>query len=232
MRRDMIVMEGLGKHYDSEMGQVPALSNISLRIDEGDLCAIVGASGSGKSTLMNIAGLLDRPTHGRYWFRETDVATLSREHLADIRNRHIGFVFQAFHLLRHLSAVDNVALPLLYRGVPRDLSRNTALEALQTVGLAGREWHQPLELSGGQQQRVAIARAVVGKPSLILADEPTGNLDSQAANEIMNFLVDLNRSTNLTVVLITHDRAIAARCRRQIVVHDGMIASDSASNEG
>lgn len=219
----MIILDSLHKEYGQGATRVEVLSGVSLAVRQGEMCAVMGASGSGKSTLLNILGLLDRPTSGRYLLDGTDVAEAGADTLADLRNRCIGFVFQAFHLLPRLSALDNVGHPLLYRGMPRTERRRLAEVELARVGLSDRQAHRPEELSGGQRQRVAIARALVGNPVLILADEPTGNLDSASAAEIMDLLEQLNRSLNVTVIVVTHDPAIAARCSRQIVVRDGTV---------
>lgn len=224
----MIVLKDIGKHHKGAVGHIQAITDISLTIHKGEMCAIVGASGSGKSTLLNIVGLLDRPTVGAYLFNGFDVTAANNDDLADIRCIQIGFIFQAFNLLPHLSALDNVALPLLYRGKTRGEGRLLACDALEKVGLGARMTHRPRELSGGQQQRVAIARALIGNPVLLLADEPTGNLDSRASQDVMNYLIELNESSNMTIVVVTHDPAIAARCHRQICVMDGHIKSDSS----
>lgn len=225
----MITMQKIRKQHKGRVGNICAVSDISLSITKGEMCAIVGASGSGKSTLLNIVGLLDRPTSGCYSFNGLDVTSASNNELADARNRDIGFVFQSFHLLPHLSAVENVALPLLYRGISRNQGRILAKEALERVELDTRAQHLPRELSGGQQQRVAIARALVGCPIVLLADEPTGSLDSRSSREVMSHLEKLNESSSLTLVIVTHDPAIAVRCHRQVSVKDGCVESDTAA---
>jgi len=225
----MIEMHGINKTYRRPTGEtVQALSDVSLRIERGEFVAIVGASGSGKSTLMNILGLLDAPTSGRYLFDGRDVAALSVAEQARFRNKRVGFIFQAFHLLPRTSALENVELPLLYsdRASLNDLGR----KALQAVGLADRMRHTPSELSGGQQQRVAIARALVNEPDLLLADEPTGNLDAQSATEILEIFAALNRSGR-TVVLVTHDQAIAARARRIVRLEGGRVVTDNPTTQ-
>jgi putative ABC transport system ATP-binding protein len=225
----MIEMHGINKTYRRPTGEtVQALSDVSLRIERGESVAIVGASGSGKSTLMNILGLLDAPTSGRYLFDGRDVAALSVAEQARFRNKRVGFIFQAFHLLPRTSALENVELPLLYsdRASLNDLGR----KALQAVGLADRMRHTPSELSGGQQQRVAIARALVNEPDLLLADEPTGNLDAQSATEILEIFAALNRSGR-TVVLVTHDQAIAARARRIVRLEGGRVVTDNPTTQ-
>ncbi|MCJ2126314.1 ABC transporter ATP-binding protein [Methylobacterium sp. J-077] len=189
----------------------------------------MGASGSGKTTLMNLIGLLDRPSHGEIHLDGVPTAYLRDDDLAVLRNRRIGFVFQAFHLLPRLPALDNVALPLLYRGLGKRLRRARAAEALHKVGLADRASHRPDELSGGQRQRVAIARALVGGPTLLLADEPTGNLDSRAADDIMALFLALNRDLGVTILIVTHDPAVAARCPRRIVMRDGRVLDDTGA---
>ncbi len=202
------------------------LFNINLTINQGEFVAIMGHSGSGKSTLMNILGCLDIPTNGSYWLAGKNVATLSSNALAKIRNQHIGFVFQGFNLLKRMTALDNVATPLLYAGISRAQSRKRALELLRRTGLENFAMHQPNQLSGGQQQRVAISRALINQPPLILADEPTGNLDSQTSNEIMLLFQQLNREQGITIVLVTHEDDIAAYAGRLIRLKDGRIIVD------
>lgn len=223
----LLHLSQISKVYRNGGNDAPVLKEISLSIYAGEMCSIMGASGSGKSTLMNIIGLLDKPTTGTIMFEECDLSHASTNRLADIRNHKIGFVFQAFHLLPRLSAIDNVALPLMYRGISRAAARIEAEARLEEVGLAHRFGHRPEELSGGQRQRVAIARALIGRPSMLLADEPTGNLDSQAAQDIMDLLAHLNESVKTTVVVITHDPLISARCHRRIVIQDGRLTQDS-----
>jgi putative ABC transport system ATP-binding protein len=220
----MIELHGISKTYTRPTGEsVRALSDVSLRIDRGDFVAIVGASGSGKSTLMNIIGLLDALTAGGYRFDGRDVAGLSVAEQARFRNRNVGFVFQAFHLLPRTSALENVELPLLYSD--RASIAGLGEQALAAVGLGDRMRHTPSELSGGQQQRVAIARALVNEPDLLLADEPTGNLDAQSAAEIIGIFQTLNVSGR-TVVLVTHDPAVAAHARRVVRLEDGRVIAD------
>ncbi len=220
----MIELDGIGRTYRRPTGEtVEALGGVSLGIERGDFVSIVGTSGSGKSTLLNIVGLLDQPDLGRYLFDGEDVSRLSVAEQARFRNRKVGFVFQAFHLLPRTSAVENVELPLLYseRGSIKGLGR----QALEEVGLGNRLRHTPSELSAGQQQRVAIARALVNQPDLLLADEPTGNLDPQSATEIMRILADLNASGR-TIILVTHDMGVATQARRTIRIEAGRIAAD------
>ena len=207
--------------------EVKALRGISIRIEGGEYASIVGPSGSGKSTLMHLLGLLDRPSSGVIAVGGQDATSLSDSELAALRNRTIGFVFQAFQLLSRTSALDNVALPLLYRGVSKSERRERAASALDAVGLGPRVGHKPTELSGGEQQRVAIARALVGEPELLLADEPTGNLDTRTGTEVMETLERLNAERGVAVVLVTHDREIAGRARRQIHVRDGLLERDT-----
>lgn len=217
----------LVKVYGRGDGAVAALQGVSFAVPRGDMLAIMGSSGSGKSTLMNILGCLDRPTSGAYLLDGQDVGRLSRDRLAEIRNERIGFVFQSFNLLARTSALENVELPLLYTERHRGAIRDRAGAALDLVGLSGRAHHMPNELSGGQQQRVAIARALVNEPSLLLADEPTGNLDTATSREIMEVLARLN-GDGMTIVLITHEHDIAQYARRIIVLRDGRIVEERA----
>jgi putative ABC transport system ATP-binding protein len=222
----VIELEDVGKAYPRQGGgTVQALAGVSLRIERGELLAIVGSSGSGKSTLLNVVGLLDQPSAGAYRLDGQDVSRLDVDELARLRNQKVGFVFQAFRLLPRTSALENVELPLLYSA--RTATRALAGKALEAVGLADRAQHRPSELSGGQQQRVAIARALVNDPEVLLADEPTGNLDARSALEIMSLLQGLNRAGR-TVVLVTHDANLAAHCRRIARIEDGRIVSDEA----
>ena len=220
----MIRLEAVTKTYRMGRVEVQALRGIDLHVESGDFVAIMGASGSGKSTLMNIVGCLDVPTRGRYFLDGTDVARLDDDQLAIIRNRKIGFVFQSFNLIPRTTALHNVEMPLIYAGAPN--RRPRALEALEAVGLANRADHQPTELSGGQQQRAAIARALVTDPAILLADEPTGNLDSASSVEIMRLLVELNEQHARTIVLITHERDIAAFSKRTVELRDGLVVRD------
>ncbi len=224
----LIVCEDIWKLYRLGDIEVQALRGLNLTIQQGEFVAIMGASGSGKSTLMNILGCLDQPTRGQYRLSGQEVGQLRPDQLAEIRNRKIGFVFQSFNLIPRTSAVENAQLPLFYRGLSLKEQRLMASAALQRVGLSGREHHAPTQLSGGQQQRVAIARALVTAPSLLLADEPTGNLDTQSSEEIMGILGGLNRD-GITVILVTHEIDIAAYASREIVIKDGLILSDRAA---
>ncbi|MFC1914817.1 ABC transporter ATP-binding protein [Chloroflexota bacterium] len=219
----MIELENTTKIYDMGKVEVPALRGVTLSIDKGEMVAIIGASGSGKSTLMNIIGFLDKPTAGRYCFDGADVSWFNDNHLAEMRNKKIGFVFQQYNLLSRASALLNVELPLVYSGARQKHKR--ALEALERVGLNARASHRPTELSGGEQQRVAIARALVNTPNVILADEPTGNLDSVSTEQIIDIFRDLNRE-GITVVLVTHEMEIAEKAQRIIRLYDGKIVSD------
>src|SRR6185437_3437275 len=222
----VIVLDNVHKTYDLGEVQVHALRGVSLEIRRGEFVAIMGASGSGKCTLMNILGCLDRPTKGRYLVDGTDVSQLSKVELAHIRNRKIGFVFQQFNLLSRTTALENVELPTLYAGIPPEERVTRAKQSLERVGLAQRAMHHPSQLSGGQQQRVAIARALVNRPSILLADEPTGNLDSRTSVEIMDILQRLNEDEGLTVVLVTHEPDIAAYSQRAIEFRDGKVRRD------
>jgi putative ABC transport system ATP-binding protein len=222
-----IRLENIYKTYDLGEIQVPALRSVSLEIYPGEFVAVMGASGSGKSTLMNIVGCLDRPTKGRYLLDGKDVSSLTKDELAAIRSHKIGFVFQQFNLLPRTSALENVELPTIYAGVPVEERARRAQEALKRVGLAERAGHFPSQLSGGQQQRVAIARALVNNPSLLLADEPTGNLDSRTSVEIMEILQGLNDQHGLTVVIVTHEPDIAQYAKRALEFRDGKLRKDT-----
>jgi putative ABC transport system ATP-binding protein len=222
----LIETRHLTKTYCLGDTPVHALDDVSLTVDPGEFVAIMGASGSGKSTFMNLIGCLDEPTSGEYFLEQTDVSRRDRDELATIRNRKIGFVFQGFNLLPRTSALENVELPLLYDGAPARQRRERALAALKAMGLEGREHHHPNQLSGGQQQRVAIARALVNRAPLVLADEPTGNLDTHSSVEIMELLVKLNRQEGITILLVTHEPEIAAFSRRIVRFRDGKVISD------
>lgn len=226
----LVEVQDMCKIYNPGENEVRALDHVSLKIQKGEFVAIIGHSGSGKSTLMNMLGCLDVPTSGRYYLNGKDVSNMTDDELSDIRNIEIGFIFQGFNLIPNLTAQENVELPLIYRGVPRKERSALATESLEIVGLSHRMDHTPSEMSGGQQQRVAIARAIAAKPPVILADEPTGNLDSRSTQEIMNVLKELHRSGR-TVILITHDDEIAAQVKRVIRIKDGRIEADFM-NEG
>jgi putative ABC transport system ATP-binding protein len=221
----MIELSNITKTYRMGEMDICALCNISLRVNPGELIAIMGPSGSGKSTLMNIIGCLDRPTGGIYRFENREISAMTDDELATVRNGKVGFVFQTFNLLPRFSALKNVEVPLIYSGIPARVRRERAVPMLEKVGLGDRLHHKPSELSGGQQQRVAIARALVNNPPLLLADEPTGNLDSRSGEEILNILTDLNRQ-GVTIMIVTHDRDVAARCKRIINLKDGQIIKD------
>ncbi len=226
----VIDIKDIYKIYNSLDTEVRALDGISLSVDNGEYVAIVGSSGSGKSTLMNIIGCLDTPTKGSYYLNNEDVSTLSDKRLSQIRNNQIGFIFQGYNLIPNLDALENVELPLMYRGLDRDKRRKISLEALERVGMGHRIHHRPSQLSGGQQQRVAIARAIASCPPLILADEPTGNLDSVSGSEVIKIIHQLNNDGQ-TVILITHDNEIAKSAKRIIRISDGKIIADSISNQ-
>jgi putative ABC transport system ATP-binding protein len=222
----LIEIQELVKIYHLDGVEIPALKGITVAVQQGEFLAIMGASGSGKSTFMNILGFLDRPTSGTYTLDGIEAGSLSRDELAEIRNQKIGFVFQGFNLLPRTSALHNVELPLIYAGLPSSQRRRMAIEALVTVDLENRAHHHPNQLSGGQQQRVAIARALVNRPSILLADEPTGNLDSKTSVEIMTIFTRLNRDLGLTIIMITHEPSIARFAHRKIIFRDGEIAHD------
>ena len=226
----LLALDGIARHYQVGSEPVRALDGVSFEVGRGDWVAVVGQSGSGKSTLMNILGCLDTPTGGTYRINGQDVQGLSDDALADLRNREIGFVFQTFQLLARSTALANVELPLVYRGVPRRARRRRAEEALGSVGLSERMHHRPNELSGGQRQRVAVARALVGDPSLLLADEPTGNLDSATGEEIFRLFAALHGRGH-TIVLVTHEPRLAARCPRAIRLMDGRIVADGPGRD-
>lgn len=223
--QNLIVLNDICKIYNPGENEVRALDHVNLQVDEGEFVAIIGQSGSGKSTLMNMLGCLDVPSHGSYYLHGQDVSNLKDNQLSEIRNREIGFIFQGFNLITNLNALENVELPLIYRGMSRQKRRELSKEALDMVGLGNRITHKPTEMSGGQQQRVAIARAIAAKPPVILADEPTGNLDSASSKEILQILKNLHKDGR-TVILITHDDGIAAQAKRIIRILDGKIESD------
>ncbi len=221
----MILLDGIHRQFQVGDQTVHALAGVNLRIDSGEYIAVTGPSGSGKSTLLNLLGLLDRPTEGIYSLNGTDITSLSDEQQAHIRNQKIGFVFQFFHLVPRLTAAENVELPMILAGVAVDERKRRVNAALQDVGLVDREDHRPDQLSGGQRQRVAIARATIMRPLLMLADEPTGNLDTHSGTEVIGILEALNRQ-QISLIVVTHDRSIASRARRQIHIVDGKIESD------
>ena len=229
--KQLISLKNICRSYRNGEQQLQVLKNINLEIGEGEFVAIMGPSGSGKSTLMNTIGMLDTPTSGEYYLEGQEVARLGEKQLAQVRNQQIGFVFQQFFLLSKMDAVQNVELPLIYAGVPAAQRRKMAEEYLSKVELTDRIHHLPSELSGGQKQRVAIARALVNDPSIILADEPTGALDTKTGSQIMELLVELNEEGK-TIIMVTHEPEIAAYAKRQIVIRDGVISSDSARLEG
>ena len=227
MSQPLIELRGVRKIYGTGEARVAALAGIDLSIHDGEFVAVMGPSGSGKSTCMNILGCLDAPTAGHYYFRGADVGTMSREQRALLRRNYLGFVFQGFNLLKRTTALENLELPLIYRGVARSQRRKLGLATLAQVGLADRWHHTAAELSGGQQQRVAIARALVTSPAVVFADEPTGNLDTAKSHEIMQLLKSLNVERGLTIVLVTHEEDVASYAGRQVRFRDGVIESDS-----
>ncbi len=222
MEKDLIKLDNIYKIYNQGDNEVRALNGVTLKVEKGEFVAIVGASGSGKSTLMNVLGCLDVPTKGEYYLCGKKVSSLKDKQLSQIRNRMIGFIFQGFNLIAGMNAYENVELPLVYRGISRLERNKRCMKALTQVELAQRITHRPYEMSGGQQQRVAIARAIAGQPKIILADEPTGNLDSQTGNQVMSILSDLNKK-GITIILITHDLNVAAKASRIIKISDGSI---------
>ena len=226
MNDTLIKVEDLCKIYNPGENEVRALDHVSLEIKKGELVAIIGQSGSGKSTFMNMLGCLDVPTSGKYYLNGTDVSKMTDNELSEVRNREIGFIFQGFNLIANLNAIENVELPLIYRGIDRKTRHELAIESLKMVGLEKRMDHKPSEMSGGQQQRVAIARAIAAQPKVIFADEPTGNLDSASSKEILAILKKMHK-TGRTVILITHDNGIAAQARRVVRIMDGKIESDT-----
>ena len=228
VRKEIIRIEGLKKFYNLGTQQVKALNGVDLSIYGNEYVAIMGPSGSGKSTLMNILGCLDTPSGGKYILNGTDVSQMGDGELAQVRNSEIGFVFQSFNLLPRYTSLENVALPLIYSGVPRNIREKKAREALESVGLGERMEHKPAELSGGQRQRVAVARALINNPSIILADEPTGNLDTKTSIEIMRLFEEIYKKGN-TVILVTHEEDIAQHARRIIRLRDGVIESDTTN---
>lgn len=223
--KPMIYINNLLKTYTLEGVSTQVLKQVSLSVMAGDLLAIVGASGSGKSTLMNILGLLDTGDGGEYWLNQRDVSSLGQDDLAQLRNQHIGFVFQQFHLLPRFNASQNVALPLLYRNLPPDEMEHRVMQALSRVGMEAFARHKPTQLSGGQQQRVAIARALVGEPEVILADEPTGALDSRTGSGVLDLFLTLH-AEGRTIIMVTHDEQIARQCRRRITLADGVVIAE------
>jgi len=228
--RPLIVVSDVAKVYELGSVRVEALRGVSLAIRRGEYVALVGPSGSGKSTLMNTLGCLDRPTAGSYLLDGREVTRLSKDERAAVRNRHLGFVFQNFNLLARTTALENVELPMIYaRGVPARERRRRAVEALESVGLGDRLDHHPSQLSGGQQQRVAIARALVNGPSILMGDEPTGNLDSRTGQDVIDLFRRLNREQGLTVIIVTHDPGVAAAADRVITLRDGLVVSDETS---
>jgi len=225
-RTPLIELQGVTKVYGEDQAAMQALAGIDLRIEQGDFVAIMGHSGSGKSTCLNILGCLDSPTSGSYRFRGVEVSQLTRDQRAKLRRFYLGFVFQGYNLLKRTTAIENVELPLIYRGVPTRERHQIARRTLASVGLEGWESHSPSELSGGQQQRVAIARAIIAGPSVLMADEPTGNLDTARSEEIMDLLCRLNREDGITIVMVTHEQDMAHYAKRIVHFKDGRIESD------
>lgn len=226
----LIKLQQVTKIYQLGGTEFAALNGVDLEISHGEMTAIVGVSGSGKSTLMNIIGFLDQCTKGRYFFNDIDVSRLTGDELATIRNQKIGFVFQSFFLLQRSNALQNVMLPLFYRGTPQAEAKERAMRMLDKMGVGHLALNKPNQLSGGQQQRVAIARALVGNPDVILADEPTGALDTQTGNEVMELFINLNRQEGRTIVIITHDKEVSRRCQRVVTIKDGRILHEQGSN--
>ena len=222
---ELIDIRNIYKIYNPGENEVRALDGVSLKISKGEFVAIIGQSGSGKSTLMNMLGCLDVPSFGQYFLNGRDVSTMKDDDLSDVRNKEIGFIFQGFNLIPNLTAIEYVELPLIYRGIPKEERKELSIKALEMVGLSHRMDHKPAEMSGGQQQRVAIARAIAAKPPVILADEPTGNLDSHSSKEILGILKELHE-TGRTVILITHDNDIADQAKRVVRIKDGKIEQD------
>jgi len=228
---NLIKLENLTRIYKIGETEVRALNRVSFNIQQGDFVAIMGPSGSGKSTLMNIIGCLDKPTDGKYFLEGEEVSTLDKNRLARIRNKKIGFVFQSFNLLSRTTALENTELPLLYSNIPGKKAKELAFQALSSVGLQGRELHRTNQLSGGEQQRVAIARALVNNPSLLLADEPTGNLDTKTGSEIIEIFKKLNQEHNITVILVTHEPELAQAAQRRIYLRDGEVIKEEGSKK-
>ena len=230
--RPIIELQGITRTYGTGEALVKALDGVDLSISTGEFVAIMGPSGSGKSTAMNIIGCLDRPSSGQYRFNGVEIATLDQDQRALLRRNYLGFVFQGYNLLPRTTALENVELPLIYKGLPKNKRQEKAREALRRVGLEGREDHTPAQLSGGQQQRVAIARALAGEPMVMLADEPTGNLDTARSNEIMRLMQQLNRDEGLTIVMVTHEEDMARYASRLVLFTDGRIVRDQPVTEG
>lgn len=223
----MIELLNIHKSYFLAGKEEPVLKGVNFKLVDGDMVALMGPSGSGKSTLMNIIGLLDHPTSGTYKLNQHEIDSFGSDELAELRNRYIGFVFQSFFLLPRLTALQNVMLPLIYRNLSREEMHHAAMKKLEKVGMADLTHHKPSQLSGGQQQRVAIARALVGEPKVILADEPTGALDSKTSQEVMNLLIQLNQNENATIIIVTHDEEVAGQCKKCYRVRDGRLVQDA-----